>query len=297
MRRAGLVVIVGLMGACEPAPPRIDPGLDLALRVQRAGLRRGPLPPDEGGPAVTQVLRPQPAVLRGEATVELDGRLAPGGISLLLSAAGDDAHWVVAPAGFDFVITDELLWHAQLDFAHHIPGERLRVDAQAVDERGRGGPVTPIEFSLLPDVPPSELSISLGWDSAVDLDLHVEAPDGTIVGPKNPNTVEFPPGVVPPPDAWMDGGVYAFDSNQQCRFDLRNREDVVWFSPPPAGTYRVYAHLFSPCDQAAVNFRVTVMRGTEVIEEAVATQYAFDARLHPKPGEAPGLLMLEVEIP
>ena len=32
--------------------------------------------------------------------------------------------------------------------------------------------------AIQPDVPPAQLLVSLGWDAPVDLDLHVELPDG-----------------------------------------------------------------------------------------------------------------------
>lgn len=293
----GLASLGGL-ASCEASPSAFGPGLDLQVRVAGAQLQRGGLAEDAGGPAVSQVLRPQPTVLRGEAGVELDGRLGPGGVALHIKAEGDDDHWLVAPDGFDFVIADELLWDAQLEFSHRIAGERVDVQLQAVDARGRAGPVETIDFTILPDIPPAQLLISLGWDSPVDLDLHVELPDGTIVGPKNTNSLEPPPaGQIPPPDAWMEGGVYDYDSNQQCRLDLRNRENVVWVQPPPAGRYRIFAHLFSPCEKPAVNLEVMVMLGSEVLDVAGSTLHAFDARTHPGNTDPPGLRMLEVEIP
>lgn len=297
-RAVSALCVVALVAAwgCEPSPSRFGPGLDLSVRVLGGQLRDGSLDADEGGPSVSQVLRPQAAVLRGEATVELDGRLARDGVALHVQAQGDDGHWVVQPAGFDFVVTDELLWDAQLEFSHSIRDDRVTLLLQAFDGEGRGGPTRAVDFVVLPDVAPSQLLFSLGWDSPVDLDLYVQTPDGTIVGPKNINSYEPPAGGVIPGDEWMQGGIYDYDSNQQCRFDLRNRENVVWTQAPPPGRYRVYAHLFSPCDREVVNFQAMVKRGDEVISEVGGTQYAFDSRVHPTDGEAPGLLVLEVDV-
>ncbi len=296
-RARSVTLCLLLLGACESSPSLFGPGLDQQVRVSQGQLIRGGLAPDSGGPTVSQVLRPQPEVARGDATVQLDGRLGPRGIALHLQAAGDEDHWQVAPKGFDFTITDELLWDAQLEFSHAIPGDRVDLLLQATDAEGRAGPVESIDFTILPDVPPSQLLVSLGWNSAVDLDLHVQLPDGTVVGPKNPNSNETVPGTVPEPDAWMQGGVYPHDSNQQCRLDLRNREDVVWVQPPPSGTYRAYVHLFSPCDEAAVDFQVVVHRQDQSDDAAGGTLYEFDSRIHPAPGEVPGLLVLEFEVP
>lgn len=286
-----------LLVGCEAPASEIGLGLGLQVRVADAQLQRDVLPPDRGGPAVSQVLTPQVEVRRGDATVELGGRLARGGVSLLVHAQGDPHHWQVAPAGFDFVISDELLWSAQLEFSHAIATSTLPLELQAVDEEGRTGPITQTTFVIAQDVPPSELLVSLAWDAPVDLDLHVELPDGVIVGAKNTNAFEPIPGMIPPEDGATLGGYHDYDSNQQCTLDLRNRENVVWQVPAPSGRYRVYAELFSACDAAAVNFEVTSQRGEETLERASGTMYAFDAREHARDGEAPGLLVLEFEVP
>ncbi|MCH9683461.1 MAG: hypothetical protein K0V04_18635 [Deltaproteobacteria bacterium] len=301
MRPRGLIgaaVLAGVAGVgCEAAPSRLGPGLDLQLRVSGAQLVEGGLADDQGGPVVSQVVRPQAEVRRGEASVALGGRLGPGGIALHVQAVGDADHWIVAPKGFDFVVTNELLWDASLELSHSICCDRLPVRLQAVDGQGRHGPVTETSFVVLPDVPPARQLISLGWDAAVDLDLHVELPDGTVVGPKNINGYEPPMVPDPTDETWMEGPYFEYDSNQQCRLDLRNRENVVWPVEPVAGRYRVYAQLFSACGQAAVNFTAMVQQGQEVTAEAGGTLFEFDARQHPADGEAPGLFVLEFEVP
>ena len=299
--RIGLASLLGLAAlaatACADNPPLFGPGLHLQVQVDGAGLVRGELGPDAGGPEVSQVLKPQAQVTRGEATVQLSGRLGPGGVALHIQARDDRDHWIAQPGGYDFVVTDELLWGVEIAFSHAIQADTLELLLQAADAEGRLGPIEEVEFVILPDVPPAQLYVSLGWDAAVDLDLHVELPDGTIVGAKNFNSLDPPPGQAQPPDAWMDGAWLDFDSNQECALDLRNRENVMWLGATPApGTYRVYAHLFSPCDEAAVNFAVTVQREGELTHEVVGTQYPYDAAVHPRPDEAPGLLVVEFEV-
>lgn len=295
--RAPSLPLVLLIASCDPPESRAGLGLDLQLRVAEAQLHRGTLSPAEDGPAVTQVLRPQPQVRRGEGTVVLRGRLGPSGVALHLHAIGDRDHWVVAPRGFDFVVTDELLFDAQLQFSPAIARDRVDVQLQAADADGRLGPITTTHFDVLPDVPPAQLVVTLGWDAPVDLDLHVENPDGSVVGAKDPTTLTPSAGEVLPPEAWTDAGVFEFDSNQGCRLDLRNRETVSWVGTPPPGTYRVYAHLFSACDREVVNFSAVVQHDGRAVAEASSTQYAFDAREHPADDAAPGLLLLEFDVP
>lgn len=299
-RRRWLVVLGLLAAACEgPSASLSDPGLDLQVRAADAQLVRGPLGKSEGGPAVSALLRPQPEVRRGEATVVVKGRLGPGGVALHLHADGDANHWIMPTKGFDFVVQDELLWGGLLEFSHAIQGDTVNVSLQAADRDGRLGPITKTQFAVLPDVPPARLLVSLGWDAPADLDVYVRTPDGTVVGSKNINSWEPPPpGVVPPPDAWRQGGWLDYDSNEDCRLDLRNRENVVWIdATPPAGTYHVYANLHSPCGTAAVNFEAVAQRDGNVIERARSTLYEFDAREVPDENEAPGLLLMSFDMP
>lgn len=297
VRAAVLVAAPVFWWGCADNPPLFGPGLHLQIQVDGAGLVRGELGPDAGGPTVSQVLVPQAQVTRGEGTVALAGRLGPGGVALHVQARGDPDHWIVQPGGSDFVISNELLWSTQLAFSHAIQGDELDVLLQAADADGRLGPVREAHFVIRPEVPAAQQYVSLGWDAAVDLDLHVELPDGTIVGTKNFNSLDPPAGQSQPPDAWMLGGFLDFDSNQHCVLDMRNRENVMWLAAdPPPGRYRVYAHLFSSCEQPAVNFAVTVQRDGVVTDEIVGTQYAYDAAIHPSSGEAPGLLVLEFEL-
>lgn len=294
--RRGLPALLLLVAACEESPSLPGMGLGLQLRVHEAQLQRGALPDPSGGPEVTQILTPQVAVRRGEATVQLGGRLGPGGVSLLVHAVGDPDHWQVAPAGFDFVIDDELLFGTELELSHAITTDTLQVQLQAVDREGRAGPIVSRTFEVTDDVPPSQLLVSLAWDAPVDLDLHVELPSGVVVGSKNVNAYEPIPGMITPPDGTMLGGYHDYDSNQQCVLDLRNRENVVFEVTPPKGRYRVYAELYSACDAAGANLEVAVLEDDTPIAQAGATMYAFDARTHARDDDPPGLLVLEFEV-
>jgi hypothetical protein len=288
----GLVLL-----GCEASPSLFGPGLHLQLRVADAQLHSGRIRGGKGGPEVSQVLRPQPEVARGDATVKLNGRLAPDGVALHIQAVGDRDHWVLPAKGYDFVVGDELQYSATLEFSHAIQTDELVVRLAAADERGRLGPVTETTFTLLPDAPPARLLVSLGWDAPVDLDLYVEDPNGVVIGTKNVNALEPVPGVVVSPESAAAGAHLVVDANEGCRIDNLNREDVVWPLAPPPGRYRVYAHLFSPCDASFANMEVAAQLDGELLVRAGATQYAFDARNHPADGRAPGLLMATFDVP
>jgi len=246
---------------------------------------------------VSQVLRPQAEVVRGDADVRLDGRLAPGGVALHIQAVGDPDHWVLPAGGVDFVVEDELQFSAQLELSYAIQSDTIEIDLAASDADGRLGPLTRTTLAVLPDVPPSRLQVSLGWDTPVDLDLHVIDGNGVVIGAKNIAAYEPPVGQVGDPDAWMQGGFLDYDSNRQCSLDLRNRENVLWMMEPPSGTYTVYAHLFSPCDAPAVNLVAVVQQDGEVRVQARSTLYAFDSRTHDDENNPPGLRLVTFDIP
>lgn len=306
--RPALMLCLGLaLVGCESSSSLFGPGLDLQVRVKGGQVVRGPLgmdeSADEGGPEVTQVSRGQLQVVRGDGTVILRGRLGAGGVALHLWAEGDEHHWITLPSGFDFVLADELLFSAELEFSHAIQTDTVNLYMQAADKDGHLGPVTVAEFDVLPDVPPSQMMVSLGWDAPVDLDLHLELPDGTVVGAKNINSND--PRTSGLTD-WMCGAFLDYDSNQQCEIDAQNRENILLLltdesdadcAPPPSGRYKVYVQLFAPCGASSVNFEAIAQLGDEVIERGAATLYEFDTRVHPAPGEVPGLLLMEFEVP
>lgn len=299
LRKAGLALLVAL-AACETDAEDPSPGLHLLFRVADAQYMRGSLvPEDPDGPVVSLIRRQQGIVRRGEADVTLQGRLGPGGWAIHFQLEDDPDHWAKPAGVFDFAFPDELLWRAQLEFSSAIPtGTTTTVLAQAVDRDGRGGPVRRTSFILADEPPPSFLSVSLGWDSPVDLDLHVVTPDGIDINPKNVNSfIPPPPGTSTVTDAWRQGGRHDFDSNQECVFDGRQIERVLYIdAPPPPGTYRVYAHLFSACDEQSVRFRAVVHQNGVAGEEAQSSLTAFDAREHPGPDDAPGLFLIEFEV-
>lgn len=311
MRAAWIALCALALLGCESTTSLFGPGLDQQVRVRGGQLVKGPIvdpgcSPDTSsdcGPKVTSVSRSQASVKRGDGTVIVTGRLGPGGTALHVWAEGDSNHWVALPSSFDAIQPEELTFSIELEFSFAIQGETLSVHLQAADASGRLGPVSVSEFTILPDVPPAELLVSLGWDASADLDLHVELPDGTIVGAKNINS-NVPSGN-PGDLSWMYGGYLDYDSNQECRIDSINRENVVWLdhmgSPgaalPPPGRYKVYANLFASCGASSVNFEAVAQLNGEVIQRGASTLYELDSRVLPPSTDAPGLLLMEFELP
>lgn len=310
VRATALVLCTLPLLGCESSISTFDLGLDQQVRVTGGQLVSGPLL-DPGCdpatasrcPAVTEIRRNQTEVKRGDGTVGVEGRIGPGATALHVWAEGDTNHWVVLPSSFDFTVPDELTYAIKLEFSFAIQTDTLNVYMQAADTSGALGPPSIAEYTILPDVPPAALLISLGWDAPADLDLHVELPDGTIVGAKNINSTK--PSSIPGDPGYMYGGYLDLDSNQQCLIDSLNRENFVWLDhegdprnlPPPSGRYKVYANLFAPCGASSVNFEATATLAGAKLESAASTLYEFDSRLLPPVTEAPGLLLMAFDVP
>ena len=80
------------------------------------------------------------------------------------------------------------------------------------------------------------LQVSLNWIDPVDMDLHVETPDGGDIHWGAPTGAQ--------------GGVLDLDSNPACNIDGVNNENITWLtSTPVAGTYTVRLDLWSECSQ------------------------------------------------
>jgi hypothetical protein len=80
------------------------------------------------------------------------------------------------------------------------------------------------------------LQVSLNWVDLVDIDLHVETPNGNDIYYGEP--------------IGQNGGSLDLDSNPACEYDYVNNENITWFSNEPAkGLYIVRADLWSACEK------------------------------------------------
>lgn len=280
-----------LLCACSETTPSLPgPGYEMQVRVDEGTLHEGPLVANPQGPRVTQILYEQTSAARGDWGIRLTGRVSAGAVAVYIAAQGDPNHWVLPAKGFDFTHPDELQWSATLSFSPTIPpGDKLRINLQAVDKDGALGPIRHVEFDLEATPPPSPLVVALDWNRMVDFDLMVMSPDGLIYGPaKRSDTLGPNQG----PRA-----IFAFDSNQECKIDARNHEDLVWQIDPIPGHYLVFVDLFSNCDEPASNYQVNVIKHGVPWLTRSGVQYAVDASWPATPEDPPGELVLEFDLP
>lgn len=177
-------------------------------------------------------------------------------------------YWLFPTGPADPGANGDLVWDFVADFGESLAPGRYDLLVAAIDEDGSSGTQNESSFcinSLVPDsgnacypeIAPPDLVIGIEWDSDVDLDLIVEAPDGSIIDSNNPTSAK--PDEAGNIDTRGPGvGTLDLDSNKDCAIDGRNREHVVFANRPLAGTYRVYANLSRSCGQDSVRYLVSL---------------------------------------
>ena len=112
---------------------------------------------------------------------------------------------------------------------------------RAVDSQNQG--VGTWRHSVIPNfLKPAGARIYLTWDSPMDLDLEVLAPNGTTINYESPSA---------------DGGTLDLDSNTLCSIDNRNTEVISWpEGEVPVGEFTLNVSAFGACGQARTNFKV-----------------------------------------
>jgi hypothetical protein len=297
--RAGVlaIAVAGAIGCRTTADA--DIGLGAQLRALGAQFVSGDIdmaaPGD--GPAVVSVFNSLTAVQPGEREKPLTGTLAASATAVALGLRGDRGYWIVVAGPPSLDAPDLPTFMATLSFAPTLPLGPLTLVARAVDPQGRfGAPATvPLASAALPP-PAGTLVVSLSWDTEADLDLHVVIPGGVEVWARNINSYRLPPPGTPvDAAAWRDGGILDFDSNAGCVIDGRRQENVVWQSPPPAGSYLVRVDTASLCGAAAARWTVGVLRDGTTIGAAAGESLPGDARFSKGPGS--GIQALAFDVP
>ncbi len=227
----------------------------------------------------------EPFVYQGQGNVPIAG-IASNGVSAVAVAMESlgTGYWVV-PVGPLDGDTLQPTWELTADFGSSVPEGFRNLQFVGVDGNGNAGTLQSQKICFASRVPdgyqgcvpnpkPPAAIISLSWDTNVDLDLQVKTPDGRLVEPKNPLTVDLDAGTTTIPS---DAGRIDRDSNGNCAIDNIRYENLVWANTAPQGTYGIYVNLFDSCKQPSVRFNVQVYTavdgadGTKVLHSWYST--------------------------
>jgi hypothetical protein len=264
-----------------------DAGLREPLIVEGGQFIPGDLPVSDAGPSGVLVNSLGAVVHAGQAGVALTGDVGPGSYSTLMRFADlGTGYWSVPVGVPDPQMPGSLTWAATLDFGWNIPPGIHNMLFAAMDQEGRAGPPVMNPYTVEAYAPMGKLVISLAWDSAADLDLHVTTPSGFDLNPKAPTT--SPDGGAKPPPGT---GLINRDSNAACVQDNFREEDAYWMDGPPSGTYLIHVDMFSACTASAAQFVVTVHQNGKVTHTIPGRLLAMDAD-----SGGPGLFVLQLNL-
>jgi hypothetical protein len=300
-RRCVTAAALGLVaGACGGEP--ITKQFQEPLRAQSAEFVDGALP---GSPPLTaeeqgQMLPPTTpyvsdfnlatsTIMVGSSSFQITGSVTTdaSGVGVRFEDIGS-GYWV-RPAT-TLSPTNDFAFGIDASISADAPVGKHRLLLTAIAPDGRSGTQRDIVLCLAPPIPdklssvsatvpgnacdpkrePPSVVVSLAWDAAVDLDLKLITPTGKLVDPKHPNTADPVDGKV---DLAAPGvGIMDRDSNGDCRLDNKNRENLVFETPPAPGHYLIYADLYAACGKSSVRFDVSIVAGVPGAEEGTFQQ-------------------------
>jgi hypothetical protein len=288
-------------------PVRVESGQFIAGTLPGIAAIDGGSAGDAGAgvdPQVTDVSFPGIVVRPGTEGVTVAGHATPTTQTVGVRFAGlGTGYWVVPVGAPDPADQGLLSWQLVADFAQDLPVGPASLVFSAIDASGSSGTRDVLGVCIDTPVPdnlnacahgraPPAAVISIDWDAPVELDVVVETPSGAMVGGKNFTTGGTSAG----------SGVLDHHSNQNCVIDNIDRNDIVWQSDPPQGTYLVWVDLVRACGQPAVNFNVTLWLaeaqpdGTQRLVQQPALAHGLLTASQANGGASPGLFVGNFEL-
>lgn len=292
MKRSVALLLV-LLASC--GGERSPSGLGEPIRVRNGVFKDGPIPASaDPSPSITAVEMSSTVLRPGQGEKGITGRASPNAVAVAVGIGGlGSGYWLIPVEGPDPLNNGELGFQAAAEIARDVPPGRRDLVFSAIDASGHAGPLRSLPVcvpSIVPDnlnacdatIPPPAMVFSLAWDTQVDLDLVVVAPDGHVVDAKHPQLAT--------------AGAFDRDSNATCANDAIRRENLVFQEAPPRGSYLVYANLFDACGRAPVHFTFTLHeRGPTGLVQSL-TQDGVLTAIDANGGAALGTFVVELPL-
>jgi len=206
------------------------------LRLEGGIFVPGSVPPATLGwtPAVGAVTGNDVIITGGSATLAVDfsGAGALDEIVGLLVGVGGQSGYYQKPLDSTSGHEELLLLLRTYAEGETAPA-KLPVQIALKDIRGRISPTTTRELDVQA-VGNGDVQVSIAWDTATDVDLHVIEPGGCELYYSNKTCAS---------GGWLD-----LDSNPACAIDNINHENVFWpTGQAPLGTYKVRVDFYDDC--------------------------------------------------
>ena len=210
--------------------------------------------------------------------VSLNGSVIPGGSSfvtviaenvakkILIGLKGQTGYYEYVPESTNRDYAYSFVMLVDQNIALPDGQDAFEIQIAIVDENGDISQIweTPVEII---EVGTGGLQVSLTFDNAKDVDLHLIEPEYNY---ESGDAVSFyERHIYYGNRKSAAGGMLDLDSNPGCSIDNINNENITYNDSTafiPAGTYKVYVDMFSNCDPSiATNYVVTVFYGGSLI--------------------------------
>jgi hypothetical protein len=241
-------------------------GYFVGSKAFRAQFFPGALPPPGEGPSVVGVdIGPNQVIPGKQGKAGYVVRLSGEAFAVAVRQKGrDNGYWIARVDQPEPLYGNQVSASLFFDVSPDVEPGKLQLELSGVDGSRRFGARATAPLAVIPRFDPkTPVVIQLRWDAAVDLDLQLRAPDGTVLTPKHPSTA--PAGLADAGDAPGIGRLDG-DSMASCIDDGRREEDVLFATAPAPGAYAIHVNAFDLCGRPGATYEVSVLRAGVVGE-------------------------------
>lgn len=209
---------------------------------------------------------PNPDNNKRISNVTMNGNLVAGGTAYItLTVPSDMARVIVGIDGqFGYceaapVRNTDGTCSVVLIVKQDISLETFMLQLAYVDTAGEVSQIYTVDVSII-QVGTGKLQVSVSFDNAKDIDLHLIEPNGEHIYYGNSSS--------------SNGGQLDLDSNASCNIDNINNENIYYENEATveAGTYTAYVVMYENCDESvATNYVLTVRYNGRVLNTVTGT--------------------------
>jgi len=287
--------------------PDTSSGLTSMIRVQGGQAKRGSIAePPAPSTAIATITPVNATIFAGVSNKFIKGIVGSNANAVALGVAGDVAYWQVPALDPDNSNSGSYDFTARLSISPDVTGSPLVVadadgnptlplSVRAIDNSGDFGQATIYPLYLYSPPFSGTLAVTLEWDSATDLDLHVVAPANNDAGVVEVWTKHRSADVQSTDAGMLSDGTLDFDSNADCQIDGRDQENVLWNGPAPIGHYVVRVAASSLCGLTSAAWHAYAEAGG--VSKGEASGVLTEAATRSSAGEGSGVTAFEFYYP
>ena len=209
---------------------------------------------------------PEPDNNKQISNVSMNGNLVAGGTAFVTLTVPSDMARVIVGIKDQFgyceaapVRNNDGTCSVVLVVKQDISLEEFTLQFAYIDMSGEVSQIYTVDVSLI-QVGTGKLQVSVSFDNAKDIDLHLIEPNGAHIYYGHSSS--------------SNGGQLDLDSNAGCSIDNINNENIYYEDDATveAGTYKAYVVMYENCDESvATNYVLTVRYNGRVLNTVTGT--------------------------